>query len=188
MNSPCSINREIVYVCCMLYNLIVNLVKTMKNCDNSEATNEITKQILASYVLPTLTLTVFPGSVKADSVILALKLQETNFTVQARICGQDWYPASVTVTSSHPGGDVKKVRVQSLSPYTCYEFLLVQWEGAGGAGGGELCPLKSPVSQSVRTEGSGLASSPPVIRSVRQLPRLNINITFDRPVAPNGRM
>ena len=133
---------------------------------------------------------IIAGSVKSESVILALKLLRTDFAVEARICGQDWYRATVSVINSDDGdgGAVKRVQVQSLSPYTCYEFLLVQWEGAGGEGGGEWCPLKSPVSQSVRTEGSGLASSPPVIRSVRQLPRLNINITFDPPAAPNGRM
>ena len=139
-------------------------------------------------ILLTLILTVFPGSVKAESVILALKVRETNFTVEARICGQSWFSASVSVINSQSGdsGAVRKVRVQSLSPYTCYEFLLLQWEGEGGGGGG--CPLRSPVSQPVRTEGSGLASSPPVITAIRQLPRLNINITFDKPAAPNGRM
>ena len=102
-----------------------------------------------------------PGSVKADSVILALKLKKTNFTVEARICGQDWYSASVAVINSDPGGgEVTKLRVQSLSPYTCYEFLLLQWE-AGAVAGGGWCPLKSPVSPPVRTEGSGLPSSPP---------------------------
>ena len=137
----------------------------------------------------TLKLTVFPGSVKAESVILAVKLEKTNFTVEARICGQDWYSASVTVIKSDPGGgDVNRVRVQSLSPYTCYEFLLLQWEAEGEGGGGGWCPLKSPVSQPVRTEGSGEPSSPPVITAIRQLPRLNINITFDKPATPNGRM
>ena len=174
--------------------LILYLVKTMKNFDDQEAEKamnrikclELNKQI----TFPRHWLTIFSGSVKADSVTLALKLNKTNFTVEARICGQDWYSASVSVIKSDDADNVRKVKVQSLSPYTCYEFLVVQWEGGGGGGeGGEgWCPLKSPVSQPVRTEGSGLPSSPPVMTAIRQLPRLNINITFSKPAAPNGRM
>ena len=35
---------------------------------------------------------------------------------------------------------------------------------------------------------SGVPGTAPIITSVRQLPRLNINITFEKPSLPNGKM
>ena len=117
----------------------------------------------------------FTGSVRADSVVLALSLEaHTNLTVEERVCGEHWYSASINSSS-------RETRVISLSPYTCYQFRTVQYR--------EACsPLLSPPSDPVQSLSSGLASSPPAILAIRQLPRLNINITFHKPDTVNGKM
>ena len=122
------------------------------------------------------------GSIKADSVVVAVKVAgRTEVSVEARLCGQHWYSATLGNLNSQAGPDIWRTTVLSLSPYTCYQFRSLQHRG-------DCRPLQSPPSESVQTLSSGQPSSPPTISSIRQLPRLNINITFDKPSAANGKM
>ena len=80
---------------------------------------------------------------------------------------------------------VFKVKVLGLVPYTSYQFRLVAELGAGH---GRHTLANSPPSLGVSTEPEGPPATPPSILSVRQLPNLNINITFSPPEFPNGEM
>ena len=128
------------------------------------------------------------GSVRSSSVVLVAKSGVD--TVLAKKCGTDSW---LNVTGIY---DHDSIKILHLSPYTCYQFSILH------------CHLQSPPSQQINTLPFGKMSSlifknlflihhyfflgdpgtPPKIISVRQLPRLNINITFETPNEPNGKM
>ena len=80
---------------------------------------------------------------------------------------------------------MKQVKVLKLEPFTSYQFRLVAEVGAGR----EKHPLAhSQPSPGVSTKPEGPPATPPTISSIRQLPNLNINMTFLPPEFPNGEM
>ena len=90
-------------------------------------------------------LILFSGSIKSTSVSLAISshVSLTSSKVLKRQCGDDKSWEAVTLLDNAGGGSIKVI---SLSPYTCYQFSLVQ------------CNIQSPPSYQIHTLSSGEAN------------------------------
>ena len=95
------------------------------------------------------------------------------------------FDADTLDSETDPKTNMTKVKVQKLEPFTSYQFRLVAEVGAGR----EKHPLAhSQPSPGVSTKPEGPPATPPTFLSIRQLPNLNINVTFLPPEFPNGEM
>ena len=117
-------------------------VVTITDC--TITTPEPINNLLLAFCLSCInhSLILFSGSIKSTSVSLAISSQDSlpSSKVLKRQCGDDKSWETVTLLDNDDGSSIKVI---SLSPYTCYQFSLVQ------------CNIQSPPSYQIHTLSSG---------------------------------